>query len=442
VFDKPVVVTFDAEHQSSDGGVILLRQLDAGLKLTEEIGSHFVDDRDSTRTDHSYLHLFRQRVYGIALGYSDCNDAQRVAADPCVRMACGRAPTGDNGALGSQPTLSRFENSQSARAVVAMTRRLEQHVIKRVAKRHRRAKLVTIDLDPSADPTHGQQPFSFFNGHYDTWCYLPMLGFISVDDEPEQFLFYSRLRPGNARCYRGVIPLLRRVVPMCRKLFRKARIRVRLDGGFAHPMVFDLLDELQVDYVVGMPGNRALDALAEPWMQMVRYRSTRSEQTETLFGDAEYRAGSWSRPRRVIIKAEVVHHPGRELRDNARYLVTNLRCGPEKAYSIYCGRGDVENRIKELKDLDMDRTSCSRFVPNQLRLLMAAMAYVLYQEMRRRMRRTEAGRAQVGRLRLMLMKIGTRVVESVRRVVLHFTAAHPWKNLWLAAARVVAADSS
>lgn len=439
VFAKPVFAKFDTEGQSSDGGVILLKSLDEGLRLTEILGKHFVDDRDPDRVVHTCLDLFRQRVYGIALGYEDCNDAERVGADPCLKMACDRAPLDSDDDLGSQPTLSRFENSQDGRAIVTLQRQLEFQVIKRLAKRHRRAKLVTIDLDPSCDPTHGQQHFSFFHGKYDTWCYLPQYGVLSIDDDPEQYLFHARLRPGNVRCYRGVIPILRRVVPQIRKRFPKAKVRVRLDAGFANPDLFDVLEELKVQYVVGMQGNSVLDGFAEPWMLMARTLSERSGETETLFGDASYKARSWGRHRRVVIKAEVVRHPGRRAKDNQRFVITNLRHSPENVYMIYRLRGDPENRIKEMQELQSDRTSCTRFLANQLRLIMTATAYVLYQELRWRLRRTEAARAQVGRLRIMLMKIGARVVESVRRVVLHFPEAHPWKELWWSAARAVGA---
>ena len=407
--------------------------------MSESLGQHLFDERDSTRIKHSYLDLFRQRVYGIALGYSDCNDSERIGRDPCLKMACERSPLADDEDLGSQPTLSRFENVQTARSMVLMQRHLESLVIKRLSRRGKKSKLVTIDLDPSCDPTHGQQHFAFFHGHYDTSCYLPQFGFLSLDHEPEQYLFHARLRPGNARCYRGAIPLLRRVVPQLRDRFPRARIRVRLDGGFASPLLFDVLDELKVQYIVGMKSNSILNGCAEPLMQTVRARTEESGETETEFEETLYQARSWKRERRVIIKAEVVCHPGRDPKDNTRFVITNIKHLPENAYKIYRARGDAENRIKEIKELDSDRTSCTRFPPNQLRLIMAAIAFVLFQELRWRLRRTEARRSQVSRLQIMLLKIGTRVVESARRIVLHFPVSHPWKDLWAKAALAVGA---
>jgi len=160
LFSKPVVAKFDVEGQSSDGGVVLLEALDRGVGLTGKLAGHLIDGRHPDRIAHTYEELFRQRVLGLALGYEDCNDAERMRSDPCMKIACNRRPLDPEDDLGSQPTLSRFENSQDARTLVGMQRELEEHVIARLARRHRRAKLVTIDLDPSCDPTHGQQEFA------------------------------------------------------------------------------------------------------------------------------------------------------------------------------------------------------------------------------------------------------------------------------------------
>lgn len=440
ISSKPIVVRFDTEGQSSDGGLLLLKALDEGIGLTAKLGSHLIDDRDPDRIVHSQLDLLRQRICGLAAGYEDCNDAERVRADPCMKIACDRDPLDSEADLGSQPTLSRFENSQDRRAILGMQRELEVHVIERLAKTHRHAKLVTVDLDPSCDPTHGQQQFSLFHGKYDTWCYLPQYGFLSIDDEPRQYLFHARLRPGNARCHRGAIPVLRRIVPQIREAFPGAKVRVRLDGGFASPAVFEALEELRVEYLVAFARNSVLAEAAEPMMELARGFSAASGETETLYGEVpHYMANSWTRCRRVVIKAEVVRLRGREPKDNARFVVTNLSEAPKEAYELYCERGDAENRIKEMQALQSDRTSCGRFLANQLRLTMTAAAYVLFQELGWRIRRTEAGRAQVSRLQLMLVKIGTCVTESVRRIVLHFSHSHPWKELWWSVARAVGA---
>lgn len=438
IFEKSVHAKFDSELRTSDGGSSLLGAIDRRINLTETLCGRLADQRKGSRVEHSYLSLFRQRVFSIALGYPDGNDSARIGHDPAMKILCGRAPA-DEGRLASQPTLSRFEHGLSGREVVALGRGLEDTVIERVHRRHPRAQIVTIDLDPSVDPTHGQQPFTFFNGHYGTWCYVPMLGFLSVDGHPEQYLFHARLRPGVAKEARGTVALLRRTIESVRRAFVRARIRVRLDAGFAYPQIFEALHELKVEYIIAMPENSALRERAAEHMAAARHLVECNQLTATLFGETRYKTRSWERERRVIFKAEVLHAEGKAVRDNARFVVTNLRHKPERAWEIYCQRGDSENRIKELKrDLEIDRTSCTRFLPNQVRVLLTSVAYVLYQELRAAMQGTALERGMVGTLRTRLLKIGATITESVRRVVISMPTAHPWQDLWIAAAGRVA----
>jgi hypothetical protein len=438
-FQKTVVVQFDGEQSSSDGGGVLLGAVDRRIGLTRALGQELRDERRASRVEHTKYELLSQRVLAIALGYADQNDSARIAGDPLLKLLCGRSPS-DPDSLASQPTLSRFETTRSGRELVALGRRLERFVIERLRKTHRQARRITIDLDSTEDPTHGQQPFAFFNGYYDSWCYLPMLGFLSVDDEPIQHLFHARLRPGTARDARGTPTLLLRTVKALRKAFKKARILVRLDAGFASPVVLELLDRLRVDYVVAMPGNSVLQGVAAEPMRIVRELAERFDGSLATWGETTYRAQTWRSARRVIFKAEALVYPGRELKENLRFVATNLRLAPKKAWDLYCQRGDVENRIKELHEgLEIDRTSCSSFLANAFRVLETAAAYVLFQELRGRLPRTDLARAQVGTLRERLLKIGAVVKESVRRIVLSFPASYPWKNLWHEAAHSLGA---
>jgi hypothetical protein len=309
-----------------------------------------------------------------------------------------------------------------------------------VHRRNRYARLITIDLDGSVDPTHGQQPFAFFSGYYDTWCFFPLLGFITVDDQPEQHLFYARLRPGASREVRGTPALLRRTVANLRKTFKRARIRVRLDSGFAHPLIYDTLEDLKVEYVIGVPENAVLKVRASREMHAAQALTDRLGGTTTFFGETRYAARSWSRERRVIYKAEVVDAEGKSPRRNARFLVTNLRHKPQRVWEIYCVRGDSENRIKELKgDLEIDRTSCTSYIANQFRVLLTATAYVLFQDLRAALGDHEFSRSMVGTLRTRLLKIGATVTETVRRIVISMPSSFPWKDPWLRAAACVAA---
>jgi hypothetical protein len=372
--------------------------------------------------------LLAQRVFAIACGYPDANDSARLASDPMHKMLLDRDPLAGRD-LASQPILSRFENAVGPKELYAMAEVLALRVMERHAERLRgRIRRVTIDLDPTEDPTHGAQQLSFFNGHYDSWCYLPVMGFLSFNDEPEQYLCTAVLRPGNVTAAFGAVGILRRLLLMVRYFLPRVRIRVRLDGGFAHPAVLALLDqEPNLEYVVGMAKNAVLKRKAKPAMRRARKLSRRSGQTEHVYSDARYAARSWPRERRVIIKAEVVRAEGKEPKDNPRFVITNMQQSPKWIYEqIYCHRGEVENRIKELHDLQIDRTSCSDFWANQLRVLLTAAAYVLMQELRLRARGTNCARVQVWTLRERLLKLGARVLVSVRRMVVQLPVSFPF----------------
>jgi hypothetical protein len=439
LFDKPLVATFDQPHASADGGAVLLPAAERRYGLIDRLAGCVVDDRQPGKVRHSLRDLLAQRIYGLACGYPDANDADHLADDPIQKLLVGRDPVA-GAALASQPTISRFENGAASPALYRMGRELAGSVIDRHRQRlHGRAKRITIDLDPTDDPTHGAQQLSFFNGHYDSWCYLPLLAFVTFDREVEQYLCAAVLRPGNAPATRGARGVMLRLLAILRTAFPRARFVVRLDGGFATPELLEFLDaEPGLDYVVAMAGNAVLTRAAELAMVDARLRSEASGQTEHVYTETHYAARTWSEPRRVVIKAEVVRLAGREPRDNPRFVITTLRQRPRFVYEqVYCARGDIENRIKELHDgLQIGRTSCSRFWPNQLRVLLTAAAYVLLQELRLRAARTACARAQVATLRDRLFKLGVHVVVSVRRIVLHLPTAtpalHAWRHIALA----------
>ena len=441
LFSRPAYARFDEPLQSSDGGLVLLAALDRSLGLTKRLAQHIPDDRQPGKVVHSRLDLFRQRVFALTAGYADCNDAERIATDPVLKEVCDRDAV-DDPDLGSQPTLSRFEHAADAKALIAMSRELEDSVVERHRKRLRgKARRIVIDLDPTDDPTHGQQSFSFFIGHYDSWCFLPLLGFISFDDERDQYLFLARLRPGNATPRRVGLRALRRVVAKLRDAFPKAEIVVRLDGGFGAPDTFRVLEELEVKYVVGVGKNERLLRLAEPAMQKAQGKHEETGLVARHFTSFRYAADTWEKKeRRIVVKAEITVHPGREPKDNPRFVVTNLRDRADLVYEFYGRRGEPENRIKELdNDLDLGRTSCSSFLANQLRVLLTATAYVLFQELRLRAARTPFAHCQVRKLRERLLKIGARVAVTVRRIVLHFPTAYPWQEAWRRIAMAVGA---
>jgi hypothetical protein len=432
IFDRPVVAQFDQPQSSSDGGAILLKAADRRLGLTEALAACLEDERQAGKVQHEVDELLTQRVMAIACGYEDANDAARLASDPVHKLLVGRDPEkGED--LASQPTLSRFENGVDRKELFRMGEVLADLVIERHRKRLQgRARLITIDLDPTDDPTHGAQQLTFFNWHYDTYCYLPMVGFLSFDQEAEQYLVTAVLRPGNAPASRGAVGILGRLIPRLQAAFPRAKIRVRLDGGFAAPEVLDFLDqEPKVEYLVNLAANAVLKRRVESSMKGVRRATQISEQTEHVYGECQYRTRkTWPWPRRVIYKAEVVWAQGKEPKDNPRFVVTNLKQSPQWIYEkVYCQRGDLENRIKELHyGMEIGRTSCTNFWANQFRVLMTAAAYVLMQELRLGLAGTASARAQVSSLRERFLKLGAQVVVSVRRVVLHLPQSFPYRD--------------
>jgi Transposase DDE domain group 1 len=436
LFPRPVVATFDQPHASSDGGALLLKAADGRLGLVAALTGQLSDTRLARQVTHPIGDLLAQRVFAIACGHPDGNDADRLAEDPIHKLLLDRDPI-DGMRLASQPTISRFEQTASPRTLYRLGEALADTVIARHRRRQRRAKRITIDVDVTADPTHGAQQLTFFNGFYDTWCYLPLVATLTFENETRQYLVAAILRPGNVPATTGVQGLLRRLIPKLWRAFPHARLRVRLDGGFAAPEIFDELEAAGVEYVVAMAKNPVLVAAVEPHLVPLRPQATATHLTATSYHETRYQAGTWPAARRVIIKAEIVWHHGREARDNPRFVITNLRQTPEWIYThVYCARGDSENRLKELHHaLAFGRTSCTRFWANQLRVTLTAAAYVLLQELQLRADRTALAGAQVARLRQALLTIGVHVVRSVRRIVLHFPQSHPDADTWMYLAR-------
>jgi Transposase DDE domain group 1 len=432
IFKRPVVAKFDQAQGSSDGGAVLLKAADRELGLITALAACLKDDRQEGKVRHEFDELLTQRIMAIALGYEDANDAARLASDPVHKLLVGRDPV-EGEDLASQPTLSRFENSVGRKELFRMAETLADTVIERHRKRlHGRARRITIDLDPTDDPTHGAQQLTFFNWHYDTYCYLPMVGFLTFNREVEQYLVTAVLRPGNAPGSAGAVGLLRRLIDRLRQAFPDAKVRVRLDGGFASPEVLAFLDyQPKVEYLVNMAANAVLKRRAESAMKCARRDSKISRQTEHVYGECQYRTRkSWLWKRRVIYKAEVVRAEGKKPKDNPRFVVTNMKQSPQWLYEeVYCQRGDLENRIKELHyGMEIGRTSCTSFWANQFRVLMTAAAYVLMQELRSGLAGTASARAQVSTLRERFLKIGVQVVATVRRVVLHLPQAFPYRD--------------
>jgi hypothetical protein len=405
----------------------LFKALDDRLHVTDQLAACLVDRRAPDTIRHALRDLLRQRLFGLACGYEDATDAARLADDPLHKLAVGRDPV-TGAALAAQPTLSRFAHAMSPRMLYRASRTLAATVIAHHRDRLKgRAQRITLDLDPTDDPPHGQQELTFFNGHYDTWCYLPLVVTLTVNDESEHYLVAIVLRPGNSPATRGARGLLRTLVRRLRQAFPTAALRVRVDGGFAGKNWLNVLEAQRVEYVVGLASHARLVRRAGRVLGEAYGLSKYSGRTEHVFGEPCYAARSWTHPRRVIIKADVIRLPGRDPKCNPRFVVTNLREAPAAVDTVYCQRGDMENRLKELPDgLALGRTSCTRFWANPCRVLLTAAAYVLLQELRRQAQSTVCANAPVSTLRERLLKLAVWVERSVRRLVLHLPQCAPW----------------
>jgi len=421
VSGRQVVARFDGGDLTSDAGILLLRQADKKIGVVDAIGSCIEDNRQASKVAHSVRDIVASRIFAIASGYEDANDLDRLRSDPALKFACDRLPSSAD--LASQPTVSRLENAVRPRHLLQMAVALAERVIAQLPPRTRR---VILDVDATSDPCHGQQELEGFNGFYDTHCYLPLLLYVTGPDGIQRLLA-SMLRPGKAGWSMGLFGMLRRAIKLLRKRLPGVKIILRADAGFGYGELIDFCEAHKIDYVFGLRGNRRLATLSTPvqiWAAL-KYKWAGDGCRE--YGEFDYKAGSWPRCRRVIIKAEITQG---EL--NPRYLVTNLRWKHEKVYLFYCERGDRENRIKELKlDLASGRTSCHRFWANQFRLLLHSGAYVLMQALQEAAAGTEWENAQVRTLRVRLLKIAGRVVESCRKVWFHLPTSCPVQQIWL-----------
>jgi len=415
---RTVEARFDGGSLTSDAGALLLREADRRLHLTAALDGVIPDPRNPELITHQQRTLLRQRIYAIALGNEDLNDHQGLRQDPLMQLATERGIKEDL-PLASPPTLCRLENRIGRQTLVAMAEVLVENFI--AAQATPPTELI-LDFDATDDPVHGHQVGRFFHGYYDQYCFLPLYVFCG-----EQLLA-AYLRPSNIDASRHAWAILSLLVRRFRQVWPGVKVIFRGDSGFCRWKMLRWCDRHQVSYLVGLAKNARLLKLAQPLMQQAAAQFQQSQQKQRLFGELSYAAGTWDRQRRVIVKAEH-SEPG----ENPRFIVTNLDDPGQELYErTYCARGEMENRIKEQQlGLFADRTSCHDFLANQFRVLLSAAAYVLMEFVRRvGVRGTELQAAQVGTIRLKLLKIGARLVQSVRRVVLHLAGGYPLKALF------------
>lgn len=446
IFSKSVFVNFSKEHLSSNGGSLLLKVVDKKLGLTKAIAGEIVDKRQPEKVQHEILELVRQRIFALASGYPDCNDAQHLNGDPIMKLLCDRDPI--SGAdLASQPTLSRLENSVTVSQLISISRQMAKVVLREQARRRQgqHRQRVIIDIDPTCDPTHGAQQLTFFNGYYDTSCYLPLVVTISFGRETRKYPFALVLRPGVIRGKKGegTLPILKRVIRLVRQYFPKPQVFFRADAAFAAPWMTDWLEFEHITYAISMASNPVLKRRSARVMAISRLRAHKFNRSETSHRAILYQAESWKHPRRVAYKAEVLLKDGK-FRDNDRYIVTNFKgnYGPLGVFNFYYVHSVIENTIKDFKyDLALGRTSCSSFLANQLRVLWSLAAFILMQSLQEHIADKRLTSATMHTLRECLLKIAVVVRESTRRIVANFTAHHPWADIWLKCAMNMGAAS-
>ncbi len=419
---------FNGGGLSSDLGPLLLKGVDRQIGLTQRLTAALCDARHPGYITHSYRDLLTQRIYQIGCGYEDGNDANCLRNDPMFRLGVGRLPFDAAGALASASTISRFEHAVSSKDIYRVSLALVEQFIDSYACP---PKTLVLDLDHAEDAAYGQQPLAFYNHHYRSTCYLPLVIFDGLSGA----LVAAVLRPGKRPTGAENAMIMKRVIQRIRQRFPTTHILVRGDGHFSNPEMMRMIDAMpNVDFIFGLPGNVRLQALAEPAKQRACQLWADVQSGEVvpdavrLFDEFPYAAGSWPKAWRVLLKAEVM-----ALGENPRFVVTSLvGLDADCLYEdLYCARGQSENFIKHLKtDLASDRTSCTTFLANCMRLLQHAAAYVLHQQLRTQgLQHTALSQAQPSSVIAKLFKIAVQVKQGRDRIILHLPSACPVKHL-------------
>jgi len=414
---RVVEADFDGGAIASDGGVTLLQLCDERIGLTRAAAKAVGDDRRAGSVLHGMRELLAQRVYGLCCGWEDVSDHNLLRRDLVWQTAVGRADT-----LGSAATFSRLENAACARDFWALHGVLLEQFI---ASRGTAPDELVLDVDATHIPLHGQQERAHFNAHYDNYCYLPLYVFCGQD------MLACVLRPSWRDPASVVSALIKRLAARLRQAWPGVRIVVRGDSGFSRPKVLRRLDAWGIDYVLGVQKNPTLEWNSALAALEVADRHRSSGAKERLIGEFTYAARSWERERRVIARLE--HGP---LGADARFIVTSLASDAADLYErLYCARGEAENRIKEAQlDLFGRRGSCHRYAANQMRLLLAALAYTLMINLRRlALAGTELQAACTATIRTRLLKFGAAVLRNTRRVRIMLASEHPLRELFATA---------
>jgi len=426
-FSRRVEAGFTAGQVSSDGGSLLLREVDCRIKLLDRLAACFSDRRMPLLVKHRLPEMLAQRIYGLALGYEDLNDHEQLRRDPLLAMLSGKRELDEP--LAGKSTLNRLElTGRSGRyhKIGYSPEALDRLLVDLLLESHASApKEIVLDLDATDIPLYGHQPERFFHGYYDSYCYLPL--YIFCGDQ----LLCARLRAANQDAAAGAVEEVSRIVTQVRERWPKVKIVLRADSGFCRQELMGWCEQNGVHYLFGLARNRRLAKILGAQMHQAHVLHQTTGKAARIFSEFDYRTRkSWSCARRVVAKAEYL-----DKGENPRFVVTSLTAdewGPQDLYEkLYCARGEMENRIKEQMCLFADRLSTDEMQGNQLRLYFSALAYTLMEALRRLgLKGTAWAEAQVDTIRLKLLKIGAVVRISVRRVLLQLSSAYPWKDLF------------
>ena len=429
--DRKLIVQRHAGQISSDAGLLPIRQLDQRLRFTARLVAGLSDDRHEPR--HTQLEMLRQRLYGILADYEDCNDHDTLRDDPIFKIVADRLPEDDP--LASQPTLSRFENAVTIDTLWQTLDFLVATGIERLRKKNegQMPKRLTLDLDATDDPAHGQQQLVLFHGYYEQHQYFPIV----ISEPTTQHVFYAALRPGSVHAAHGADDDLQFVVERLHAARGDLAIHVRGDSGFGAPSMYKICEKNRLTYTFGIGANKRLQAMAQSLLDRAVAEYERTGEKQRLFMHFNYQAGSWDRPRAVIAKAEC-----QAAGTNLRFVVTNLQVNSDadaqRVYDDYIQRGTSEQRFDELKNgLHADRLSCHRFVANFWRLLLHTAAFNLLNWLRDDEQVPETLRtAQPATWRSRVIKVAATVIQSARRVVVAIAGQWPhWSTLHTVAVR-------
>jgi len=412
---------FDGGALSSDGGVLVLRELERQLKFADMIAGCMTDKRDPASIVHTQLDMIRERMFAICCDHEDCNDMDTLRHDPALKMACDRLPA-SGPALASQPTLSRLENAPSKRELVRMAAGLIDLFCLSYKKI---PDQIMLDIDDTPDRVHGDQQLSLFNSHSGGYCFKPIHIYDAATGKPVFIL----LRPGKRPSGREAARILRFVIRHIRRNWPRVLITIRGDGHYGGPEVMELLEQNGHFYILGQPTNSRLKKIAQPWCEDVATRRVSGQRQEKMrrFFQTQYGAKSWLKERKVIARVEATSQGA-----DVRFIVTNLPGRGKNLYDkTYCGRGNMENLIKEHKlYTKSDRTSCHRAQANQFRLFLHTGAYWLLLMLRGAAPKKSRWRtATFETIRCNFLKIAVRVQELKSRIKLSFPTACPQQKM-------------